>query len=150
MGNPVEASHYRARSRLEVQRDVYHIQLQRCQNQIHGLIINRHLSRANDPGKDNIVLIIENPPPPEEDGFYKYPYYIARLKRRFITTKQWFRAQYPPHGFIVEELDKANGIDAFSRFKEEGYVERFQRHFQLSDLACDALYALGTHSIQDG
>ena len=32
-------------------RDVYQAQLQRCQDQIHDLIINRHIPRANDPGK---------------------------------------------------------------------------------------------------
>ena len=37
---------------LQGQRDVHHAQLQRCQDQIHDLIINRHVPHANDPGKD--------------------------------------------------------------------------------------------------
>ena len=41
------------------QRDVYQAQLEKCQDQIHDLVINRHVPRANDPGKDNIVTIIE-------------------------------------------------------------------------------------------
>ena len=29
-----------------------------------------------------------------EDEFYEYPYYIARIQRRFIKTKRrWFKAQ---------------------------------------------------------
>ena len=44
-------------------------------------------SRANDPGKDNIVMIIEKNTVPEEDKFYEYCYYIARIQRRFIRTK---------------------------------------------------------------
>ena len=73
---------------LQVQRDVYQTQLQRCQDQIHDLIINRHEPCANDPGKDNIVIIIEKNTTPEEDEFYEYPYYIARIQRRFINTKR--------------------------------------------------------------
>ena len=101
--------------------DVYQAQLQKCQDQIRDLIINRHVPRANDPGKDNIVMIIEKNTAPEEDEFYEYPYYIARMQRRFISTKKrWFRAQYPHHRFIIEELDNANSIHAFNRFQEKG------------------------------
>ena len=135
---------------LQVQPDVYQAQLQRCHDQIHDLIINRHAPRANDPGKDNIVMIIEKNTTPEEDEFYEYPYNIAKIQRRFITTKKrWFRAQDPHRRFIVEELDNANNIHAFNRFKEEGHVERFQCHFRLVDLAHDAFYALGTPTIRD-
>ena len=31
--------------------------------------------------------IIEKNTAPEEDEFYEYPYYIVRIQRRFITTK---------------------------------------------------------------
>ena len=44
----------------------------------------------------------------------------------------------------MEEWDDANGIHAFNRFEEEGFVERFQGHFRLVDLPCDALHALAT------
>ena len=48
-------------------------------------------------------------PPPEEDGFYEYPYFISRIHQWFISTKRrWFRAQYPHHRFIIEELDNVN------------------------------------------
>ena len=86
----------------------------------------------------------------QEREFHKNPYYIARIQRRFITTKRrWFRAQYPHHRFILEDLDNANSIHAFNQFEEEGHVERFQYHFSLVDLARDALYALGTPTNQD-
>ena len=45
------------------------------------------------PGKDNIVMIIEKNTTPEEDEFYEYRYYIARIQRQFINTKKrWFKA----------------------------------------------------------
>ena len=135
---------------LQAQKDVYQAQLQRCQDQTCDLIINRHVPRVNDPGKDNTVMIIEKNTILEEDEFYEYPYYIARIQRRFISTKRrWFRAQYPHHRFITEELDKANSIHAFNWFEEEDHVERFQCHFRLVDLAHDALYALAMPTIHD-
>ena len=42
-----------------------------------------------------------------------------------------------------------NGIHAFSRFEEEGFVERFQSHFRLADIPHDAFYALATPAIQE-
>ena len=57
----------------------------------------------------NIVL--------EKDEFYKYPYYIARIQRRFINTeKRWFKLQYPHHRFIIEELGNGNSVHAFNRY----------------------------------
>ena len=94
---------------LKAQRDVYQAQQKRCQDQIRGLIFNVHVPRASDPGKDNIVMIVEKNTAPEKDEFYEYPYYIARIQRWIISTKRrWFRAQYPHHRFIIEELDNAN------------------------------------------
>ena len=49
----------------------------------------------------------------------------------------------------MEELDNANSIHVFNRFEEKGYVERFQCHFRLTDILCDALYALATSAIQE-
>ena len=58
---------------LQAQRDVCQTQLQRCHYQIRDLIINRHVPRANDTWKDNIVMIIEKSTAPKEDEFYEYP-----------------------------------------------------------------------------
>ena len=83
---------------LQAQRDVYQTQPQKCQDQIRDFTINCHVSRVNDPGKDNIVMIIEKNTAPKEDESYEYPYYTARIQRRFISTKRrWFRAQYLHH-----------------------------------------------------
>ena len=104
---------------LQAQRDVYESQLQKCQDRIQDLMQNRHVPRAEDPGLDTIVMIIEKNSTPEQDEFYEYPYYIARIQRRYaVTKKRWFRAQYPNHHFIVEELDNPNSIHAFNRFEE--------------------------------
>ena len=90
-------------------------------------------------------MIIEKNTTPEEDEFYQYPYYIARIQRQFITTKErLFREQYPHPRFIVKEMDDTNSIHAFNRFEEEGHIEGFQCHFKLVDLVRDALFALGT------
>ena len=71
---------------LQAQRDVYKEQLQKCQDIITHLK-TRHVPHAKDPSKDNIVMIIEKNTAPEEDEFYEHLYYIARIQRRFITTK---------------------------------------------------------------
>ena len=127
---------------LQAQRDVY--QAQAC-----DLIINRHVPRAKDLGKDNMVMIIEKNTAPEEEEVHEYPYYIARLQKLFISTKRrWFKAQYPRHRFIRAELDNANSTHAFHRFDEKEYVERFQCNFRLVDIPRDALYALVTPAIQ--
>ena len=96
-------------------------------------------------------MIIEKNTTPEEDEFYEYPYYVARIQRRFINTKKrWFKAQYPNHSPVTEELDNANGIHAFDRFQEKRFVERFQqRHFRLADIPRDVLYALATPATQE-
>ena len=85
---------------LQAQRDVYKEQLRKCQDIITHLTWVDH---AKDPGKDNIVMIIEKNTTPEEDEFYEYPYYIARIQQRFITTnRRWFMAQYLHYRFMIE------------------------------------------------
>ena len=78
---------------------------------MQDLMQNRHVSKAEDPGLDTIVMIIEKNSTPEQDKFYKYLYYIAKIQRRYaVTKKRCFGAQYPNHHFIVEELDTPNSI----------------------------------------
>ena len=134
---------------LRAQRDVYNNQLQKCQDTITHLM-TRYAPHAKDPGKDNIVMIIEKNTSPEEDEFYEYPYYIARIQRRFINTKKrWFKAQYPNHRFVMDELGNPSSIHTFNRLEEKGYVERFQCHFRLVDIPRGVLYALATPAIQE-
>ena len=134
---------------LQAQTDVYKDQLQK----FHDIITHlrtRYVDHVKDPGKDNIVMVIEKNTVPKEDEFYEYPYYIARIQQRFITTKRrWFKAQYPHHRPIIQELDNVNSIHAFNRFEEKEYVERFQYHFRLVDISRGALYALAMSSIQE-
>ena len=133
----------------QAQRDVYKEQLQKCQDIITHYR-TRYVDHAKHPGKENIVIIIEENTTPEEDEFYEYPYYIARIQRRFITTKKrWFKAQYPHHRFIIEEVDNANSIHPFNTLDEKGYLERFQCHFRLVDIPLDVFYALATPAIQE-
>ena len=95
-------------------------------------------------------MIIEKNTTPQEDEFYEYTHYITRIQRRFITTKKrWFKAHYPHHRLIIEELDNANSIHAFNRFQEKGFVERFQCHFRLFDILRDVFFALATPAIQE-
>ena len=146
-GNQIKATQYENVT-LKAQRDVYKEQFQKCQDIITHLR-TRYVDHAKDPGKDN--MIIEKNTAPEEDEFYEYPYYIARIQRRFINTKRrWFKAQYPHHRFIIEELDNANSIHAFNRFEEKGHIERFQCHFRLVDIPRDVFYAFATAAIQEG
>ena len=134
---------------MQAQSDVCKDQLKKCQD-IITYPRTRYVDHAKDKGKDNIVMIIEENTAPEEDEFYEYNYYIARIQQRFIITKRrWFQTQYTHHRFIMEELDNANSIHAFNRFEENRYVERFQCHFRLVDIPCDALYALATSAIQE-
>ena len=49
----------------------------------------------------------------------------------------------------MDELDNPNGIHAFNRFEEEGFVERFQCYFRLLDLTREDLYTMGVPAILD-
>ena len=84
--NQIQAIQYENMA-LQAQGDVYKDQLQKCQDIITHLKTS-HVPHAKDPGKDNIVMIIPKNTIPEKDEFYEYPYYIARIQQRFITTKK--------------------------------------------------------------
>ena len=64
---------------LQAQKDVHKDQLQKCQDIIVHLR-TRYVDHAKDPGKDNIVMIIEKKAALEEDESDEYPYYIARIQ----------------------------------------------------------------------
>ena len=84
--NEIQAIQYE-NGALQAQRDVYRDQLQKCQDIITHLKAS-HVPHGIDPGKDNTVMIIEKNTDPEEDEFYEYFYYFARIQQRFITTKK--------------------------------------------------------------
>lgn len=64
---------------LQVHQNAYHIQLKWCQNPTHDLITNQYIPCANKPGKENMVMIIEKNINLEENEFYEYSYYMARI-----------------------------------------------------------------------
>ena len=75
--------------------NVYKEQLQKFQGIITRLK-KRYVPHAKDPRKDSIGMIIEKNTTPEEDEFYEYPYYTARIQRRLINTKRrWLRHSIP-------------------------------------------------------
>ena len=51
---------------------------------IYDLIVNHHVSRANDPVQNNNVMIIQKNNIPKENDFYEY---IVMIQIWFITTK---------------------------------------------------------------
>ena len=103
----------------------------KSQDHIHDLNIDHYVSQANDPGKDNVDVFIENNTTLEKDDFYEYPYYIVCLHWSFSATKRlWFRVQYAHHRFIVAELNNANNnaicIHKPNCFDKEDQVEGFR------------------------
>ena len=112
----------------------------------HWPYINLHVPRANDLDKYNTVMIIEKNTTPEEDEFYEYPYYIARIQRRFSTRKRrWFREQYLHQRSCIIQIASMHLTD----LKKKVMYIVFLCHFTLVDPARDTLYALGTPTIHD-
>ena len=75
---------------LQAQRDVYHAQLQRCQDTIIQLRI-RYVDHARDLIKDDIIIIVRKHTKPANDKYYALPYYVARIQRYKRHVKlRWF------------------------------------------------------------
>lgn len=71
---------------LQAQRNVCQAQLQSYQDQLHDLLISRHVPCANDTSKDKTVMIKRKSNTSAEDEFHEYPYYIAKVQKRLIMT----------------------------------------------------------------
>ena len=85
----------------------------------------------------------------ENDKRFEYPYYITRIRRRWISTKRrWLLDQFSDSEEIVV-IDNPNSVHAFNRFEEEGHVERYKCHFKLIDLTREDLYDMGVPPIED-
>ena len=65
---------------------IYKDQLQKCQDIITHLRTH-HVPRAKDPGKDNIVMIIEKNAAPEEDEFMSIPTTLRGYSNVSLTQK---------------------------------------------------------------
>ena len=72
---------------LQAQRDVYQAQPQKCQDQIRDFIINRHVPRVNDPGKDNIVMIIEKALPLRKMSLMSIPTALQEYNDNLLAQK---------------------------------------------------------------
>ena len=104
---------------LQTQGNVY---LQKCQDTITHLK-TRYVSHARDPGKYNIIIIVQTHTAPANDSFHDLPYYIAKIQRRKSYVKlRWFDRHFPDNEVIVE-IDNPNSIHAFNWFEEEGHAE---------------------------
>ena len=74
---------------LQAQRDVYQAQPQKCQDQIRDFIINRHVPRVNDPGKDNIVMIIEKTLPLRKMSLMSIPTALQEYNDDLLAQKDY-------------------------------------------------------------
>ena len=118
---------------LQTQRDVYQIQLQRCEDTITH-VRELYVDHARDPGKDNIIIIVRKHTTSAKDKYHDLPCYITRIRRRKRYVKlRWFDRHFFNHEIIVE-IDSPNSIHAFNRFEEEGHVERRYNNLRLTDL----------------
>ena len=131
---------------LQVQRDVYQVESQKCQDTITR-IKTRYVPHAKDPGKDNIIIIARKHTTPAKDKFHDLPCYIARIqqRKRYVRLR-WFDQHFPDHEVIVE-IDNPNSIHAFNRFEEEGHAERKYSPFKLIDLTRKELFTVGVPAI---
>ena len=133
---------------LQAQRDVYHAQLQKCQDTIIHLRTH-YVDHARDLGKDNIIIIVRKHTTPANDRYHDLAYYVTRMQRRKRYVKlRWFDLHLPDHEVIVE-IDNPNSIHAFNRFEEEEHAEQKYNHFWLIDLIREELYAVGVPAILD-
>ena len=120
----------------------------RAKDQEIARLHERVVSLALDPGKNNVVVIVRKHTREKEDEYFKYPYYIARIQRRSITSKrQWILEKFPRSEEIVV-IDNPNSVHVFNRFEEEGHIERYGCHFRLVDLTREDLYDMGIPAIE--
>ena len=71
---------------LQTQRDVYKDQLQKCQDIITHLK-TCHVPHAKDPGKDNIVMIIEKNTAPRKISFMSIPTILQEYNDGLLPQK---------------------------------------------------------------
>ena len=118
---------------LQPQRDVPQAELQRCQDTINQLKA-RYVPPTENPGKDNIIIILQEHTTFVNDKFYDLLYYVARIQQRKRYVKlRWFDRYFPDHEVIVE-MHNIESIHALNRFKEEGHAEQKYNYFWLIDL----------------
>ena len=145
--NQIQAIQYKNIA-LQLKRDVYQAELQKCQDTITHLK-TRYVPYARNPGKDYIIIIVPKHTASANDKYHDLPYYVARIQRRKRYVKLgWFDRHFPDHEVIVE-IDNPNSIHVFNRFEEEQHAERKYNHFRLIDLTREELCTMGVPAILD-
>ena len=98
---------------LQAQRDVYHAQLQRCQEAISNLRTS-YVDHARDPSKDNVIIIVWKHTKSANDRYHDLSYCVTRIQKckRYVKLR-WFYWHFPDHEVIVE-IDNPNSIHAFN------------------------------------
>ena len=130
---------------LQAQKDVYHAELQKCQDTITHLKA-RYVPHAKNPCKDNII-IVQKHTTPANDKYHDLPYYVARIQQRKRYVKlRWFDRHFSDHEVIVE-INNPNSIHVFNKFEEEESAEQKHNHFRLIDLTREELYDMGVPAI---
>ena len=76
-GNQIQAIQYENVA-LQVQRDVYQTQLQKCQDTIPHLR-TRYVDHARDTGKDNIIIIVQKHTRPANYKYHDLPYFMTLM-----------------------------------------------------------------------
>ena len=103
----------------------------------------RYVPHAENPGKDNIIIIVRKHTTSVNDKFHDLPYYYMRIQRRKKYVRlRWLDRHFPHHEVIVE-IDNSNSIHAFNWFEEEGHAERKYNHLRLIDLTREELSCHG-------
>ena len=75
---------------LQAQKDVYQAELQKCQDTIANLK-TRYVLHAINPGKHNIIIIVQKHTTSANGKYRELPYYVARMQRgkRYVKLR-WF------------------------------------------------------------
>ena len=133
---------------LQAQKDVYQAELQKCQYTITHLKTH-YVPHAGDPGKDNIIIIVQKHATSTNDKYHDLPYYVARIQRRKRYVKLRSLDQHFLNHEVIVEIDNPNSIHAFKRSEEEGHPEQKNNHLKLIDLTREELYTMRVPAILD-
>ena len=101
---------------FQAQRDVYQAQLQGCQDTITHLR-TRYVDYARDPGKDDVIIIVQKHTASVNDKFHDLAYYITKIQRRkrYIRLR-WLDRYFPDHEVIVKTVVTTQTV--FTRLKD--------------------------------
>ena len=81
---------------LRAQRDVYQVELEKCQDTFTHLRTG-YVLHARSLGKDNIIFVQKNTTS-ANDKYHDLPYYVARMQRckRYVKLR-WSNRHFPDH-----------------------------------------------------